>query len=445
MEKVKLMKNKFLLLVSLAFLSLTTVGLKAQPANFNGLKVNDSKLSLNDIYVTYKYHTNYLGAPAWMKDSKSYTAIERNKEIGGTDIVKYDIKTGERSILVSAKKLVPGGFIITQKDKVQIDDVATAEVTGAAGAPVGSSKDFKAAGKQQPLRIRSFYWSKDNTKLLIYTNTRKVWRYDTRGDYWVLDMNTDELFQVGEGLEESRLMFAKFNDQGTKIAFTYYNNIYVEDLATKEIKPLTIDGDNVIINGTFDWVYEEELGQRDGFRWAPDGESIAYWQSNTEGTGVFKIIDNIDSIYSTIHNFPYPKVGTTNSAVKIGVVNVETAKTKWFDIPGDPRNHYLARMDFIPNSNEVMIQQLNRLQNTNRVWVCDAATMEISNILTDKDDAFLDCYDNIEWLDHDKYFTWTSEKDGWRHLYKVSRDGKNEQLITKGDFDVISIKCIDPK
>ncbi|MFA7116792.1 MAG: DPP IV N-terminal domain-containing protein, partial [Bacteroidales bacterium] len=279
------MKNK-IFLVSLLMMFTVTLILKAQPANFNSLKVNDSKLSLKDIYVTYKYHTNYLSAPAWMKDNKSYTAIERNKEIGGTDIVKYDIKTGERSILVSAKKLVPSGV---------------------SDSPINNVTDYKSTSKKQPLSIRSFYWSKDNSKLLIYTNSKRVWRQDTRGDYWVLDMNTDELFQVGEGLEESRLMYAKFNDQGTKIAFVYYNNIYVEDLATKEVKPLTIDGDDIIINGNFDWVYEEELHQHDGFRWAPDGKTIAFWQSNTKGTGVFKIINNVDSIYSTVKNFPYPK------------------------------------------------------------------------------------------------------------------------------------------
>jgi len=421
------MKNKILILVSLIILA-TNVNLKAQTANISSLNANDSKLSLDDIYVTYKYRTKYLRTPAWMKDNKSYTAIETNKEIGGTDIVKYDIRTGKRTILVSAKLLIP---------KINLD--ASSDATKC------TTTDLRVASEGKPLRIRSFYWSKDNTKLLIYTNTKRVWRSDTRGDYWVLDMNTKDLYQIGEDLDESRLMYAKFNNQGNKIAFVYYNNIYVEDLATKKIKALTKDGNNFIVNGNFDWVYEEELHLYDGFRWSPDGKTIAYWQSNTEGTGVFKIINNVDSIYSTVKNFPYPKVGTTNSSVRMGAVNVETADTKWFDIPGDPRNNYLARMDFIPNSNEIMVQQLNRLQNTNRVWICDVNTMKINNIITYKDKAFVNCCDNIEWLNNYNAFTWTSEKDGWRHLYKVSRDGKSEELITKGDFDVISIKCIDVK
>ncbi len=145
-------------------------------------------------------------------------------------------------------------------------------------------------------------------------------------------------------------------------------------MKTSEVNQITHDGSDNIINGTFDWVYEEELSCRDGFRWSPDGKFIAYWQSDTKGTGTFYLINNIDSIYSQPIPLPYPKVGTSNSAVKVGVVSSAGGETKWFDIPGDPRNNYLARMDFIPNSNEVMIQQLNRLQNTNTVWIGNTET-----------------------------------------------------------------------
>jgi len=240
-------------------------------------------------------------------------------------------------------------------------------------------------------------------------------------------------------------MFAKFSPDGRKVGYVVKNNIFVEDLNSTEVIQLTHDGSSRIINGTFDWVYEEELYCRDGFRWSPDSKTIAYWQSDTEGTGVFYLINNIDSLYSKPIPFPYPKVGTTNSAVKVGVVSATGGESKWFDIPGNPRNNYLARMDFIPKSNEVMIQQLNRLQNRNTVWIGNVKSMEFNKILTDKDDAFLDIHDNIQWLDNEKYFTWTSEKDGWLHLYKVSRNGKEMELITEGNFDVVNINCIDEK
>ncbi len=342
----------------------------------------------------------------WMKDNVSYSTLEPNREVGGRDIVRYDVKSGQRSVVVPASALMHDG---------------------------------------KAVQIHDYIWSDDNAKMLVYTNSRRVWRDNTRGDYWVLDLKSGDFHQLGKGLDPSRMMFAKFSPAADKVAYVYYNNIYVEDLATEERTQLTFDGSDEIINGNFDWVYEEELGIQDGFRWSPDGKSIAYWHSDTRGTGVFYMINNVDSLYSSVIPFPYPKAGTQNSAVKVGVVDVATAQSRWFDVPGDPRNHYLARMDFIPNSNEVMIQQLNRLQNTNKVFVGDVATMELRNIYTDTDEAFLNVHDNIVWLEDEKYFTWTSEKDGWRHLYKVSRDGKSESLITKGDFDVMSISCIDPK
>jgi dipeptidyl-peptidase-4 len=342
-----------------------------------------------------------------MKDSDGYSTLETSSETGASDIVRYEARTGKRTVLISSEQFIPEGL-------------------------------------SEPLYVADYTWSDDNSKLLLFTNTRRVWRYHTRGDYWVLDLQTGILQQLGKEVERTTMMFAKFSPDASRVAYVSKQNIYVEDLSTGEIRQLTFDGGDNIINGTFDWVYEEELGCRDGFRWSPDGEHIAYWQTDTEGTGIFYMINNVDSVYSVPIPLPYPKAGTTNSAVKVGVIPSTGGEARWFDIPGDPRNNYLARMDFIPGSDEVMIQQLNRKQNTNTVWVGNINTMELTNILTERDEAFLDIHDNIMWLDGEKYFTWSSERDGWLHLYKVSRDGRQMDLITKGDFDVISISRIDP-
>lgn len=365
------------------------------------------ELTLPDIYKNGAYAQNRFGPIRWMKDGTGYSSIEKNKLIEGDDIVRYDALKGSRSLLVSAEELTP-------------------------------------AGHTKPLTVADYHWSEDNSKLLIFTNTRKVWRYHTRGDFWVLDIHTRKLSQLGKGIPSSTLMFAKFSPDATRVAYVSKNNIFVETLDTGKITQLTTDGNEEIINGTFDWVYEEELDCRDGFRWSPDGKNISYWQSNTKGVGTFYLINNLDSIYSKPIPLPYPKVGDTLSAVKIGVVSSEGGATRWFDIPGDPRNNYLARMDFIPNSQEVMIQQLNRRQNQNTVWIGDIQTMSLSTILVDQDEAFLDVHDNIRWLDGERHFTWTSERDGWMHLYKVSRDGKTMELITEGEFDVERISHIDP-
>ena len=378
-------------LFSAAVLLTAALSLQAQP-----------ELTLEDIYAKGTFRARGVPQPTWMDDGRSYSAL-------------------------------------TEKGLVQVDAATLAEKV------IVPMSAFIPEGADRPVRVEGYTWSDDKTKLVVYTNSRRVWRRNTRGDYWLLDLASGSIRQLGKGLEPSRMMYGKLSPAGDKFAFVYYNNIYVEDLATGERRPLTADGDDVFINGNFDWVYEEELGCYDGWRWSPDGKKIAFWHSDTGGTGTFLMIDNIDSLYSFTIPLPYPKAGTTNSAVKVGVVDVETARTGWFPVPGDPRENYIARMEFVPGTDEVMIQQLNRLQNTNTVYYGNVNTLELKAFYGDHDDAFLNIHDNIVWLDGNKFFTWTSEKDGWCHLYRVSRDGKKETLITKGDFDVIDVLQIDPK
>ena len=370
-------------------------------------QVSGQGLTLEDIYKNGLYPTRSYRSVRWMEDSPYYTTLETNRERNCAEIVRYDAGSGERTVLVGADQL---------------------------GAREG----------KKPLNIEDYQWSAGNRKLLLFTNTRRVWRYHTRGDYWMLDLESGHLQQVGATFPSSSLMFAKFSPDGRRVAFVSGHNIYVEELKNGQITRLTRDGGDRYVNGTFDWLYEEEFSCRDGFRWSNDGEKIVYWHSDTEGTGTFYLIDNLDSIYSQPMPFPYPKVGTTNSAVKIGVVSATGGPTRWFEVPGDPRNHYLVRMEVVPGKDEVIMQQLNRLQNTNRVWIGNLETMELENILTETDEAFLDVHDDPVWLEGNRYFTWISERDGWRHLYLVSRDGKKIRPITHGTFDVISLSCIDP-
>ena len=366
------------------------------------------QLNLEDVVAGKIIQTKGMGAMSWLKDGEHYSRVEANVEQGGTDIVSYRAKDNTREVLIPASLFVD-----------------------------------KATGK--PVPVRSISWSADNSKVLVYTNTQRVWRYDTRGDYWVLDLSDKSFRQIGKDRPESSLMFAKFSPDASKVAYVSENNIYVEDLVSQSVKQLTTDGSETIVNGTFDWVYEEEFACRDGFRWSPDGQYIAYWQSDTEGTGVFDMINNVDSLYPKILHFPYPKAGTTNSAVKVGYVSVNGGATTWIDIPGDPRNNYIPRMEFIPNSNELFIQQLNRPQNTNKVWIAKIGSSKPEHIFTDKDKAWVDTNDHIRWLKDNQYFTWESERSGWRHLYRVSRDGKDIQPITAGDFDYISTVGMDMK
>ncbi len=324
-------------------------------------------------------------------------------------------------------------------------------VPGMEPAPFISADLLTPAGSKTPLPVKSFQLSDNEKLVLLFTNTKRVWRYETKGDYWLLDRTSRKLRQLGKGLPEASLMFAKLSPDNKQVAYVSGHNIYTEDLATGNISQLTKDGNRRLINGTFDWAYEEEFGCRDGFRWGPDSKSIAYWQIDARQIRDFLMINNTDSIYSYTIPVEYPKAGESPSPCKVGVVNLATRKTVWMQVPGDARQHYIPRMEWVPGKQELIIQQLNRKQNSSKVMLLQPGTGTAKTILTETDNAWIDVksyWDDgditgWDWLQGNKSFVWVSEKDGWRHLYRIAADGAQETLLTPGDYDVISISSID--
>jgi dipeptidyl-peptidase-4 len=313
---------------------------------------------------------------------------------------------------------------------------------------------LRPAGEVKPLAVRSFSFSEDGKKVLIYTNAKRVWRYDTRGDYWVMDLTTHMLSQVGKNRPASSLLFAKFSPDAAKVAYSSEHNVYVEELGTGQEKCLTsTNGTRKLINGTFDWVYEEELECRDGFRWSPDGQHIAYWQIDANQVKDYLMLNTTDSTYPFAIPVEYPVAGEEPSPYKIGVVDVNTGTNRWMDIPGDARQTYLPRMEWAANSSELVLQQLNRKQNESRLFLSDITTGKASPLYDEKDSAYIECkgawQDGViagwDWINGGKEFLWVTEKDGWRHIYRVGRDGKKETLITKGDYDIIRVSLVDEK
>ena len=346
----------------------------------------------------------------WTPDGNAYLQLKDG------NIVRTDVKTNDETTIVKREQLIP-------------------------------------TGSDSPLSFNIYSFSPDYKTLLIFTNTAKVWRYHTRGDYWILDVASNQLTQLGKGLPSQSLMFAKISPDGKNAAYVSEHNLYVEDLSTHKITQLTSDGTRKFINGTFDWVYEEELGCRDGFRWSPDSKMIAFWQVDATKIRDYYMLNTTDSPYSRIIPVEYPKVGQPPSPVRIGVIMLNTDNIKWMDIPGDPQEHYLPRMEWADNSNELVLQQLNRKQNESKLFYCDVNTGSATNFYTEDDKAWIDIksrWNNDDpmgwdWLHNGKDFLWVSEKDGWRHIFLVSRDGKKETLITKGNYDIENIKCIDDK
>ena len=300
------------------------------------------------------------------------------------------------------------------------------------------------AGTSNPIAVRSFQLSEDGTKALIFTNSKKVWRYETRGDYWLADLNSNKLTQIGKDKPTSSLMFAKLSPDGSKVAYVSKHNLYVENIDGTGAKALTSDGTDRMINGTFDWAYEEEFDCRDGFRWSPDGKSIAYWQIDATKIRNFLMINNTDSIYPYTIPVEYPKVGENPSVCKVGIVDVSNAKTTWLNVPGDQMQHYIPRMQWIPNSNQILLQQLNREQNESKLFICSLSG-DAKVLYSESSKAWIDPNEEWQWLSDGKEFTLLSEKDGWKHLYRIGIDGKKQGLITRGNYDVIDLKRIDEK
>ncbi len=375
------------------------------------------------IFASGEFFGRRFGPIRWEQEGKSYTILERSRgEEEKQELASYDTATGARTVLFSSAELIP-------------------------------------AGAKEPLAIDDFEWSNDRSQILVFTNSQRVWRENTRGDYWVLNRASKKLQQIGGDAAPSSLMFAKFSPDGSRVAYVRDNNLYVENLSTQKITALTTDGSATTINGTSDWVYEEEFDVRDGFRWSPDGRSIAYFQFDSSPVRQFSMINDLGAgfrepvtqipypdygVYPKVWTYRIPCAGTPNSNVRIGVVNVSDGRTKWIDVTGDSEKSYLPRIQWVEGSNDILLQHINRVQNQNDAYLADGKSGRARRIFRDEDKAWVDVNDDTRYLAKHNGFLWISERDGWRHVYIIPRNGGDPQLITHGDFDVIEMLTVDP-
>ncbi|MBT3479819.1 MAG: S9 family peptidase [Opitutales bacterium] len=409
-----LLKTSALLTLLMAITSNPTMGKTQAQWEEPQKNLNDSSLiTLQDVIDEKALPVKKETQTAWRAEGASCLVLEKSEAIeDGKDLYDWNPETDEKALLLSAETFIPDGH-------------------------------------NKPLKLenqRNLTWSPDEKKLLIYTNTQKVWRANSRGDYWVLDLQTHSLRQLGAKFDPATLMFAKFSPDSDRVAYVQDRNIYVEDLDQDRIKQLTTRKKDTIINGTTDWAYEEEFQIRDGFKWSEDGKHIAYFQFDTEGVGTFHLANYLAGTYSEIIPLPYPKVGTTNSSVRIGVVSSTRARTKWFDdLPGDPRQHYIPRFNWAGNSENIVFQRMNRHQNTSTLWMGNLKSGTLRPFFEETSPTWISVHNHMTWFEDDDSFLWQSETDGWRHFYSVTRDGKRKTLITKGDYDVISLIKFDER
>ena len=349
-----------------------------------------------------------------------------------TDAPKADVPKSESSQAKGAKAPAGQGHELLRHD---------AE-TGRSEVLIPASALVPAQGKE-PLAIDGFEVSADESKVLIYTNSQRVWRRNTRGDYWLYDVPTKQLRKLGADAAPATMMFAKFSPDGSRIAYVRDHNLYVQDLHCLEVTALTRDGSKTLINGTADWVNEEELSLRDCFRWSPDGRHLLFWQFDTSGVPEFHLINNVVSNSPRLTTFAYPKVGEKNSATRLGVIPSTGGTVTWLELPGDPREHYLPQAEWTPDGSHILVQQFNRLQSELRVWLADPKTGKVRKILTETDSAWIENDNPVRWLDGGKAFLWISERSGWRHAYRATLDGAPLVPLTQGAFDLLDIQAID--
>lgn len=360
------------------------------------------ELTLQRIFASSDFRLQSLPAVRWMRDGQRYAFVVA--ENGRTDLVAEDARTGQRTRLVDGSRLL-------------------------------------APGAATPIEIEDYEWSADERKLLVYTSSQPVWRENTKGLYYVFDLASGRVTPVST--RPGWQMFAKFSPDADRVGFVRDNDVFVTDLATGQETRLTRDGSENVINGTFDWVYEEELGVQDGWRWSPDGRRIAFWRIDQTNVRSFHWITDTDSSYSRVQSLRYPKAGAPNPTARIGVVDASGGEVRWMDTGADPEQ-YLARMEWAPAGDELMIQRLNRHQNRLEVLLGNARSGATRAVFTDTDPAWVEVDDDFAWVAEGRRFVFSSERDGYNHLYLVDRGGQARQL-TRGSWDVTSLVAVDEK
>ncbi len=370
-------------------------------------------LTLESIHLNGTFGGNEFRSGQWAERGPIVRYIEQSKSGKGTDLVAYDLEKDERFLLLN-------GDLLCAPDVGRIVD------------------------------IHGYTFSRDESKVLIFTDSEKVWRAATKGYYYLYDLERAELIPISDR-EVGFQMFAKLSPDASRVAFVRDRNLYLVDLETRSEMALTTDGsEGGIINGTFDWVYEEEFGLRDGWQWSPDGKKIAFFKLDETETRDFAMTD-LTSQYPKYVNFRYPKAGEKNSRIKVGVIDIETGATSYFETStwgeSAQKAEYIARMGWTPEidgSSHVWMMRLNRDQNELDLLFGSEDGARIQTILQESESTWIEISDQkLSFLEDGKHFVWQSEGSGNRHLYLYQNDGKQLASITSGDWDVASFHGID--
>ena len=391
------------------------------PAELPARADSAKTLTLERLFASPEFSARGFQGGQWAESGARLLYVDRDRESGASSLVELDLTTDQERTLIDGATLAK----TDSEGLIQIEDYAT---------------------------------SADGSRTLLYTDSERVWRLNTKGYYYVLDNETGTIAPVADR-DAGFQMFAKFDPAAEHVAFVRDRNLFVVDVETGAERQLTTNGaPGGVINGTFDWVYEEEFGLRDGFRWSPDGRYIAFFQLDESGTRDFQMTD-FRTLYPETTEFRYPKAGETNAEVRVGVVEVATGETRFFDtdtwFEGGDETEYLAGMGWTPaladGTSDVWMLRLNRDQNHVDLLYGDPASAGVSQVLEEENDSYIEvetgfsdvATGTITYLADGDHFVWRSDRDGYGHLYLYRNDGAYVRQVTEGEWDVTDFHGVD--
>ena len=287
----------------------------------------------------------------------------------------------------------------------------------------------------------NYTFSEDESKIILATDVESIFRRSTLGIFYMYNTKNDEVIQISE----EKIQEPTLSHDASKVAYGYKNNLYVKDLVTGNVEQITFDGEkNKIINGITDWVYEEEFGFVRAFQWNTNGNKIAYLRFDETEVPEFSMDIYGEALYQTQHVFKYPKAGEKNAIVSLYIFDLETNKSSEVELNKSYNDYYIPRIKWTNNPNMLSAQYMNRHQNELDLWMINATDMSSDLVLTEKDIAYIDVTSNLTFL-KDNSFIWTSEKDGFNHIYHYSKGEKLINQITKGNWEITKYYGFDEK
>lgn len=367
--------------------------------------ISQKELSNELIWKTGTFYPETINGIESMIDGNHYTSIDRFKD--GNEINQYS-------------------YIDNKKIKT-----------------IFSSKNYK------DFEFYDYSFSEDENFLLLSTELEKIYRHSSKANYFIYNIKKNNLSKLTDfSLGKQRL--AEFSPDGSKIAFVRNNNLFYIELESMKETQITIDGKlNNIINGATDWVYEEEFSFHKGFYWSSDSKKLAYYTFDESDVKEYQM-EMYGSLYPTHYKFKYPKAGENNSIVKISVYNILNERSIPFDIGFNP-DIYIPRIKWGNNNHNLYVTKLNRLQNHLEILVGNfsnsipnSESVSTSVIYEEKSSSYIDIHDNLEFIS-DNEFIWTSEKDGYNHIYLIDYKNHSETQLTNGEWEVTSCYGYDDK